>query len=323
MVTLMARLRKDKLDYFSFDTDFFKNDKIEYLNANYPNIGPIIFIRILCRIYSNSYYLEWNDRVINSLFVKSAIDKNKIVEIVQFLLDEELFDRDCFETHTILTSKTIQDRYVMSVIRRKFVTMYREYLLINPNGLDKFKRKPQFGEIKITSINSINDNINSYNDSINGDNVGTMPTPVHKVKQSKVKDNVVTTTSLVPNGPKKAAATKKCAAFNLSDYYDGEIDELIDQVIQYRQINQEILNPAGLKMNLIQAYKRDAEMEVRAWVREVGLKKKKVAEDKDKKAKSDKLQAEVSDRIERENLKVLSKFDEFQAFEQPEKEVHN
>ena len=41
---------KPGLDYFSFDVDFFNDEKIEFVYAKFGTIGEIITIQLLCKI---------------------------------------------------------------------------------------------------------------------------------------------------------------------------------------------------------------------------------------------------------------------------------
>ena len=53
----MARPRKEGMDYFSFDVDFFTGSKkIKILKARYGADGIVIYLYLLCEIYKNGYY---------------------------------------------------------------------------------------------------------------------------------------------------------------------------------------------------------------------------------------------------------------------------
>jgi len=58
----MARPRKEGMDYFSFDVDFFTGSKkIKILKARYGADGIVIYLYLLCEIYKNGYYLKVDD----------------------------------------------------------------------------------------------------------------------------------------------------------------------------------------------------------------------------------------------------------------------
>lgn len=151
----MAAPKKDNLTYFSFDTNFFNDDKIQYLDAQIPWIGPYLFIRLLCKIYDNGYYLNWDDRAIKMLARQSAVDHTVIINAVNVSINEKLFDSEMLNSQKILTSRAIQERFVMGVARRSGVNMIKEFLLINPNDQSQFKRQESFGRIKLIDLKSI------------------------------------------------------------------------------------------------------------------------------------------------------------------------
>ncbi len=55
----MARPLKIGLDYFPLDVSF--DDNIELLEAEEGLEGFAILIKLWQKIYSNGYYIEWND----------------------------------------------------------------------------------------------------------------------------------------------------------------------------------------------------------------------------------------------------------------------
>jgi hypothetical protein len=163
----MANALKEGLDYFSFDVDFFNDEKIEFISARFGTKGELITVKLLCKLYRKSYYMAWSDDE-NMLFAKRAGEAPSLVnEIIQELVRRGFFDESLLNRFNILTSKGIQKRYLNAVVRRKSVIMDGRFLLINPE------------DFKNVNINLINVNINKKNEDIN---------PQSKVKESKVKE---------------------------------------------------------------------------------------------------------------------------------------
>jgi len=159
----MARPIKSGLDYFTLDIDFFEDEKIEFVSAKYGELGELIIVKLLSRIYRNGYYLEWDeDRCI--LFTK-RVGKNitfeLVNEVIEELLKRKFFNKSKFKKHGILTSHGIQKRYFKAVERRRHIRVISEYLLVN------------------VDTNLINVDINSVN---------TNKSTQSKVKKSKVKN---------------------------------------------------------------------------------------------------------------------------------------
>jgi len=153
----MARLNKTGIDYFPFDVDFFQDEKIQFASARFGLKGEVIAIRLLCKIYRNGYYTEWNDDTA-LLFAKGVGDgcqHSCVKDVVYELLKRGFFDLSIFERFGILTSRGIQNRYFEATKRYQKVEAISEFLLVDVS------------EMNNVNINSINVNINSENDDIN------------------------------------------------------------------------------------------------------------------------------------------------------------
>lgn len=121
------------LNYFSFDVDFFSDPKIEFVSAKYGEIGELIIIKLLCKIYRHGYYLTWGEDEC-LLFSKKAgdsITRDLVDGVINECLKRDFFNLALFEKYSILTSNGIQKRYIESVSKRKGINIYKEYLLGN------------------------------------------------------------------------------------------------------------------------------------------------------------------------------------------------
>jgi hypothetical protein len=157
----LSRTHKTGLDYFSFDVDFFNDPKVEFVSAKYDELGELIIIKILCRIYRNGYYLSWDEDQ-SILFTKRAgnnINQSLVDDVVNELLHRDFFCNKKYKKHKILTSNGIQKRFFEATKRRKEINVYKEYL--------------------IADVNDYNVNINDLNVDINQQ---------RKVKESKGKN---------------------------------------------------------------------------------------------------------------------------------------
>jgi len=158
----MARPLQKGLGYFPLDTNF--DDTIELLEAKFGLEGFAIFIKLLQKIYSNNYYLDWNEEI-KLLFVKRHnLNINLVNEILNYCLEKNIFNNNLFSKFSILTSAGIQSRYFKAIERRKNIEIINEYILIDLKDINA-----TFKEINV-DINSSNVDINSQS----------------KVKKSKV-----------------------------------------------------------------------------------------------------------------------------------------
>jgi hypothetical protein len=160
----MARPIKEGLEYFPLNVDFFDDDKIQLIDAEFYEKGCLIVIKLMCKIYKeNGYYYQWGDDQC-LLFAKSAgtgIGPGLVKEVIAGLVRRSFFDKRVYDRFGILTSFGIQKRYFEATKKRQSVTVFEEFLV----NVD---------------INSINDNINLVNYCNNTQS---------KVKESKGKES--------------------------------------------------------------------------------------------------------------------------------------
>ena len=122
----MARPQKKGLDYFPFDVGFFgvKSPEVRILKSRYHADGVVVYIYLLCTIYSNGYYFlvdNWEDFI----FVISdefKISCDKVEQIITFLCNRSMLlkleVKGCIGD-AVLTSHGIQMRYAQAMKRRK------------------------------------------------------------------------------------------------------------------------------------------------------------------------------------------------------------
>lgn len=169
----MARPQKNGLDYFPLDVDIDQDDKIALIEAQHGVLGFAIVIKILMKIYKNSYFYEWTEKE-QLLFSKRInVDINSINVVINDCIKWGLFDDNLLKTKKILTSKGVQARYLEAVGRRTKVEIIKEYLLLDEKAVNVYKN------LIIVDINHDNDKVFDY---IN---------PQSKVKKSKVKKSKV------------------------------------------------------------------------------------------------------------------------------------
>ncbi len=118
----MARPRKDGIDYFSFDTDFFSDKKIRVLKSRFGADGMMIYIYILCEVYKNGYYIKLDDDYEYIIADDLGMSSAKVKQVLKFLLERSLLDSTLFQSDTIITSHGIQKRFQEAVRKRASIT---------------------------------------------------------------------------------------------------------------------------------------------------------------------------------------------------------
>ena len=125
----MARKHKVGLDYFSLDVDFHTDEKIQFVSSRFGLKGEGIVLRLLCRIYRNGYYTEWDDdtALLFAGHCGGGCNIELVKDVVYELLKRGFFDRSIFERFGILTSRGIQTRFLSAITERKNVKIISEY----------------------------------------------------------------------------------------------------------------------------------------------------------------------------------------------------
>ena len=93
----MARPEEYGLKYFSFDVDFFTDEKIEAISGEFGIKGEIAAIKLLCAVYRNGYFIEWNEMLKMKLLRNLPGDSPELLDQIIAWLNGD------FLTNTFLT----------------------------------------------------------------------------------------------------------------------------------------------------------------------------------------------------------------------------
>lgn len=107
----MARIAKSGLEYFPFDIDFFQNIRIRKLIKRQGGKAVTVYALLLCLIYKNGYYMQWDNELPFIGSELSGFDEAYISEVIKTCLSLGLFDKNLYDTEKVLTSRGIQVRY--------------------------------------------------------------------------------------------------------------------------------------------------------------------------------------------------------------------
>ncbi|OKP94792.1 Lin1244/Lin1753 domain-containing protein [Paenibacillus sp. P32E] len=187
----MARPLKEGLDYFPLDIDFDQDDKLVVPIAKYGMQGLGVIVKIMMNIYRNGYFYPWEEREHYALSSKVNVDINTVVEVVNECINWGFFNRNVYENHKVLTSRGFQKRYIEAAKRRKDLTIFEGFLLIDPAE----ECKKVFHSLSI--IGPDNSIVNVY---INPERAGKISTEStqSKVKESKGKETKVKEIDIEP-----------------------------------------------------------------------------------------------------------------------------
>ncbi len=161
----MARPTKKGLDYFPLDVDFLSDLKVRRIIKACGKEAVHILVALLANIYRDEgYYVLWDDDLAFLVADEVGTKEGTVEELVRKAVQVKFFDKDIFDKYSVLTSKGIQNRYILATKERKKVELEFKYLLTN-------------------EVNRSNISINGWNNSVNQGN-----NQQSKVKESKEKE---------------------------------------------------------------------------------------------------------------------------------------
>lgn len=160
----MGRLRKEGNEFFSFDVDFFSDRKIKILKARYGADGITLYIYLLCEIYKNGFYLKLDEDFEFIVSDDLNMNSDKVKQVLTFLLERSMFDKQLFQSDAVLTSTGIQRRYQLMVKSRAVknpITVERYWLLSKEETETFIKVNSFLNNSKNNEDNSKKNNLNS------------------------------------------------------------------------------------------------------------------------------------------------------------------
>ncbi|MEB6213053.1 Lin1244/Lin1753 domain-containing protein [Enterococcus casseliflavus] len=161
----MARPTKKGLDYFPLDVDFLSDLKVRRIIKACGKEAVHILLALLANVYRDEgYYVLWDEDLAFLVADEVGAKEGTVEELVKKAVQVKFFDKDIFDKYSVLTSKGIQNRYILATKERKKVELEFKYLLTN-------------------EVNRSNISINGRNNSVNQGN-----NQQSKVKESKVKE---------------------------------------------------------------------------------------------------------------------------------------
>ena len=177
----LARPRKDGLDYFPLDADFFEDEKIRILKARYGADGIILYIYLLCRIYKHGYYMKVNEDFEYLISDDLKMSPDKVKQVLTFLLSRSLFDNTLFQSDAVLTSAGIQRRFQLAVKERakKNPIQAGRYWLLKEAETEPFIKCTQFEGFSQKNNNSSGKNKDNSREQ--------------SIKESKVNNDIYNT----------------------------------------------------------------------------------------------------------------------------------
>ncbi len=172
----MAGKPKFGLDYFSLDTDIIQHIKIRRLTRTHGALGFSTFIVLLVMTYQKGQSLQFDsiDDLVFAIAECLHASDEKVREVLDFIVELNLIDSDLFNKGYI-SSKGIQERYVLATKRRK-IRLQDKNRLLDENEIHALDENIVYNDGMYVNIHKIDVDNNDNN--------------VNNNKQSKSKNKV-------------------------------------------------------------------------------------------------------------------------------------
>lgn len=126
----MARPKKQGIDYFPLDVNFFSDVKIRKIARTCGSQSTSILICLLCNIYKdNGYYILWDEDLPFVIADSVGVSEGAVKEVILKAIQVDFFDKDIYEKYKVLTSHGIQSRFKSAVYKREEIEYVVEYLV--------------------------------------------------------------------------------------------------------------------------------------------------------------------------------------------------
>jgi len=212
----MARPTKKGIDYFSFDVDFFEDEKIEPISGEFGAKGEIVVIRLLCAVYRNGYFAMWTEQLKMTLANRCKVSHDLVEQVIKRLVKWNFFDENLFYSANILTSTGIQTRYKEATRKRKLEYEKMEFwLLFDEKGVSSAHNSPQEEFIPALNTQSKVKYSNIYNNTTNVDIINICENEIFAKNEISQNQN----SDLKNQKEKKEkSSAKKEKAFSRADF---------------------------------------------------------------------------------------------------------
>lgn len=115
----MAR-NKTGFAYFNIDTDRYQDIRIKRLKKDFGCTGISVYDYILCEIYRvKGCFIVWDSNTAFDVAEYFSLKESTVNEIVSYCCSAGLFNKALFTNEKILSSRSIQERYLEMCIRAK------------------------------------------------------------------------------------------------------------------------------------------------------------------------------------------------------------
>jgi hypothetical protein len=125
--------------FVALTNDIFDNKKIFKLIEQHRSDGFMFYTKMLCFINKNSHFIFWDDDCRMSFAKDMHVDIAIIDPFLETCIELDLFSKEIFEKHNVITGLTIQKFWLKFNKRRKELVMHKDILLLDIKSIAELK----------------------------------------------------------------------------------------------------------------------------------------------------------------------------------------
>ena len=131
--------------YYKLDTNRYEDIRIRKLRRAYGTKGNAVYDYLLARIYGSGCYTMCDNDCICSVSDYFDLNENTVREIIVYCASVGLFDKGLLMRDGVITSKSIQRRFVdmCKATKRIYINVPREYLLLTAEEIGLTIKRPK------------------------------------------------------------------------------------------------------------------------------------------------------------------------------------
>ena len=113
-------MAKEGFSYYNSDTDRFSDTRIRRLKRSKGAIGYVVYEFALNEVYRDKgYYVPIDEDLVLNIAEYWSIEESEVMDILTYCVEIGLFNKGMFENKHVLTSESIQERYIQAVRKLK------------------------------------------------------------------------------------------------------------------------------------------------------------------------------------------------------------
>ena len=127
MTTDFKSINNPKLQYAPLHFSLLDDPIIKNLVMVFGLKGLAFFVRLTVKIYQNGYFLKWGHIPLKTFCYENGgnFKEKEVSQMLNLLIEGEIFNKSIFDEFEVLTSSLIQDNYFHAVLRSNKVKVYK------------------------------------------------------------------------------------------------------------------------------------------------------------------------------------------------------